>query len=629
MNITALGGIFANSLPGTLSELSESYQHCKLHLLLTPDYLAPAVITVGEALNQSGVTWLLARPVGSSILTGPLFSSTASSCLQCLIYRLKSNHFISSFDESGDEPHIRPQKHLVQISDESSLNELGTYLIRSYLERFADTGKLIELESSIIEYRADNLSSSRHYIIKQPNCAACKNVLVPIAFEAEGVAPANCHLEGETNPWLLSVLHQWLSPSTGIISNLVRHPSNLKEDTFYVYIAFPDRSTIKFGEKQPFQFEHVSSTYGTAPTAREAKTKSVAEALERYSICHYGDEPSLLCTEAELGELSVSPILLMGYSESQYASRNMWNSRGYETYFVPEPYASDTAVQWTKTRSLISHKEIYVPTGLCYLNFDGHGKRFFRACSNGCAAGETIEDATVRAFLELVERDSASIWWYNKIPRPALDLKSFQNEFVDLAQEWVGRLARELWVLDITSDFGIPTLIAISRSVSGKEERIVFGLGCDFDVIVALQKSLTELLQMLTGIEHLWNTKRALIPHYIENWLRTELIQTQPYLAPAMGRLMKKCDFRSCDIRTSGNPLSFALSTLKSFQMDALFINLTRPELGVPVVRLFIPGLCHFWPRFRHKRLYTVPHKMGWQSHTTLEEELNHHSPFL
>jgi len=42
--------------------------------------------------------------------------------------------------------------------------------------------------------------------------------------------------------------------------------------------------------------------------------------------------------------------------------------------------------------------------------------------SNGCAAGNTREEAILQGFLELVERDAAAIWWYGEIRRPAIDL---------------------------------------------------------------------------------------------------------------------------------------------------------------------------------------------------------------
>ena len=57
--------------------------------------------------------------------------------------------------------------------------------------------------------------------------------------------------------------------------------------------------------------------------------------------------------------------------------------------------------------------------------------------------------------------------------------------------------------------------------------------------------------------------------------------------------------------------------------MEFLVLDQTRPDIGVPVVKVMVPGLRHFWPRFAPGRLYEVPVQMGWQVEPTPESELN------
>ena len=52
------------------------------------------------------------------------------------------------------------------------------------------------------------------------------------------------------------------------------------------------------------------------------------------------------------------------------------------------------------------------------------------ADSNGCAAGNTLAEAIVQGFLELVERDSYAIWWYNRLQRTEVDLGQFDDSYV-------------------------------------------------------------------------------------------------------------------------------------------------------------------------------------------------------
>jgi ribosomal protein S12 methylthiotransferase accessory factor len=76
----------------------------------------------------------------------------------------------------------------------------------------------------------------------------------------------------------------------------------------------------------------------------------------------------------------------------------------------------------------------YVPTAFGYYDYLLPEDHFFCvACSNGCAAGNTLEEAVVQGFLELVERDGVALWWYNRARRPGVDLDSF-------AEPYLGRL---------------------------------------------------------------------------------------------------------------------------------------------------------------------------------------------
>jgi ribosomal protein S12 methylthiotransferase accessory factor YcaO len=57
--------------------------------------------------------------------------------------------------------------------------------------------------------------------------------------------------------------------------------------------------------------------------------------------------------------------------------------------------------------------------------------------------------------------------------------------------------------------------------------------------------------------------------------------------------------------------------------MEMLVLDQTRPDIGLPVVKVIVPGLRHFWTRFAPGRLYDVPVKMGWLERPLTEDELN------
>ena len=64
-----------------------------------------------------------------------------------------------------------------------------------------------------------------------------------------------------------------------------------------------------------------------------------------------------------------------------------------------------------------------------------------------------------------------------------------------------GRLAetgRRLWVLDVTSDLGIPSFVSVLHWMQNSKENIEFGSGAHFDSRIALLRALTELNQFLS-----------------------------------------------------------------------------------------------------------------------------------
>jgi ribosomal protein S12 methylthiotransferase accessory factor len=61
--------------------------------------------------------------------------------------------------------------------------------------------------------------------------------------------------------------------------------------------------------------------------------------------------------------------------------------------------------------------------------------------------------------------------------------------------------------------------------------------------------------------------------------------------------------------------------------LDFLVLNQTRPDIEVPVVRVIVPGLRHFYRRFGPGRLYDVPVKLGLLDQPRLESELTPYLP--
>jgi ribosomal protein S12 methylthiotransferase accessory factor len=69
--------------------------------------------------------------------------------------------------------------------------------------------------------------------------------------------------------------------------------------------------------------------------------------------------------------------------------------------------------------------------------------------------------------------------------------------------------------------------------------------------------------------------------------------------------------------------LTVAERMVKKRGMELLILDQTRPDVRLPVVKVIIPGMRHFWARFAPGRLYDVPVTLGRLTRVTRDDDLN------
>jgi ribosomal protein S12 methylthiotransferase accessory factor len=376
-----------------------------------------------------------------------------------------------------------------------------------------------------------------------------------------------------------------------------------------------------------------SSNCGKGTNDAQARASALCEGLERYSAVFRGDEPRRRARLTDLGDSGIHPNNCMLFSDRQYREREALNAAGSGFDDVPLPFDPEAAIEWSPVWSLTRQGVRYLPTAFCYFNYPQDCDRTYCfSCSNGNAAGNTREEAVLQGFLELVERDGVALWWYNRVRRPAVDLDGFAEPYLHALRAFLHRRGRDLWALDLTSDLGVPVFAAASRCTDGGPEQILFGFGAHLDARIALLRAVTELNQMLSGIlsapagaepgAHL-SDKTTI------HWLRTATVANQPYLAPLDGRPRTAVDFPPCRSDDLKDDVLFCQALVERQGMEMLVLDQTRPEIGLPVVKVIVPGLRHFWTRFAPGRLYDVPVQLGWLPRALTEEQLNPIPMFL
>jgi ribosomal protein S12 methylthiotransferase accessory factor len=155
----------------------------------------------------------------------------------------------------------------------------------------------------------------------------------------------------------------------------------------------------------------------------------------------------------------------------------------------------------------------------------------------------------------------------------------------------------------------------------------VLGFGAHFDARVALLRAVTELNQMLVYIRDMDDEvdfATAIDDPETVAWLQTAAIEHHRHLIPdARIPPRKASDYTQRWTDDLRDDVLLCQRLVERHGMEMLVLDQTRPDIGLPVVKVIVPGLRHFWARFAPGRLYDVPVRLGWLPQPLREEQLN------
>jgi ribosomal protein S12 methylthiotransferase accessory factor len=590
-----------------------------LHLVAVGDYLDPTLEEHNRAALASGTPWLLVRPDGAESWVGPVFAPGETGCWRCLADRLRANRPLDALRALGLPGQTAPVRAVLPSTVSTALGMAATQAAT----RLA-TGRS-ELDGVVVSVDHAEASTTRHVLTRRPQCPACgeQMVLRTAAPMPHGTQPKLATSDGghrvEPAEATLARLERQVSPVTGVVSSLRRHETG--SDLLHVYAA--NHPFGRHGADLRSLLRGLEPTSaGKGRTDLQARASAVGEALERYSGLFSGAEERVASTYDAL-PTAVHPEELLQVSDHQYATREEWNAAHSEYAFVPMRFDPERLVEWTPARSFVDGSVRHLPTAYCFYGYPQPADHYFcRADSNGSASGTTLEEAVLQGFLELVERDSVALWWYNRVRRPQVDLDTVDDAYVQAVRRAYAARGRTLWVLDVTSDLGICSLVAVSARTGDGPPMVIQGYGCHLDPAVALSRAVTELTQMLALVEQADGDFEGDPDNAA--WYAQPSMAGLGYLLPdphapsrGLGELARwDGDDVVADVR-------WCAELVAGHGMDLLVVDQTRPDLGVAAAKVVVPGLRHFWSRYAPGRLYDVPVALGWLDRPLAESRLN------
>jgi len=330
---------------------------------------------------------------------------------------------------------------------------------------------------------------------------------------------------------------------------------------------------------RPAAAEGAVSIYaGKGATKTQAKASAMMESFERYSAELHDDHKQKLISgvfegsESELDRY-INPSLLI--------LPNL--------LFDPET----AEMAWIRSTNLKNDEDLLVPANAVYHPYViERGVKLFQSNTNGLASGNRLEEAIFHGMMEVVERDAWSIFESKRHSKPEINCENTKNQIIQDILAMFNDAGIHVKLVDLTADVKITTVAAVSDDTVLKDPALLtLGVGTHLDPEVAVIRALTEVAQSRATQIHgtREDTIRAVFMRK-GGYERMKRINSHWF-----GVSEKSIDLNEME-NISGKYFREDIETSKKLLnkcgfKDILYIDLTRPEIGIPVFRVIIPGM--------------------------------------
>ncbi len=427
----------------------------RLTVIVCGDYLEAEHSEVNRRHLEAAAPWTLVRPRGMEALFGPIFrAGERGPCWECLAHRLRGHQEVHGFlrNVAGEEAAFEP------FASQPTVLDALYGLIAAEIVKWLVLDRAAPIHEQAIAMNVGTFDSSHHRVMRRPQCPACGDEAmrrpdrgpVPLRLNA---SPKTHHNRTVAPEVTLARYRHLVSPISGVATWLSR-TTDETDSWLHVHWAGANlgmRSRTLSSLRRSLR----SKSAGKGSTREQSEVSALCEAVERYSGARCGDEIRIRRRFIDFAgnDEAIHPNDAQLFSDYQLDNAKSINAKGHPYNIVPARHDPDAEIDWTPVWSFTERRHRYLPTSMLYsMPAEERGPADLIADSNGCAAGNTLEEAILQGFYELAERDAFAVWWYNRLRAPAVDLLSFDDAYLAAAADYYARYERDLWVLDVTSD---------------------------------------------------------------------------------------------------------------------------------------------------------------------------------
>jgi YcaO-like protein with predicted kinase domain len=316
----------------------------------------------------------------------------------------------------------------------------------------------------------------------------------------------------------------------------------------------------------------LSVSQGKGLTPELAQASAVMESIECYHAEH------------------VRPPDLMASHRTVRRRHHVVAPRALQRGVRWRAYDDSRPIAWIRGTDLASGDDVLVPHVRVDLDWSrAHpDSGLFLVTSTGLASGNERTEALCHAIFEVVERDAE--WRWDGLPAKAQDASELSADSVEapMLRRLLDRftdaaISVSMW--DMTSDIGIPVYYCSIRDTNPFGAIPTFGgSGCHLSKEIALSRAITEAAQ--SRLTFIAGSRDDLFP---------DVYRPAVHDTPGLAATRPTLDFRTRRSPAAGATFAEDLATTLDLLRAAGFpqviaIDHTRPEFGIPVVSVVVPG---------------------------------------
>ena len=321
------------------------------------------------------------------------------------------------------------------------------------------------------------------------------------------------------------------------------------------------------------------SIYGGKGISKDhAKASAMMEGFERYSAERQNSDETIKASLPEISKFGeyIEPKSLNLPKELE--------KKGID----------DLKLEWSLAHDLISDKEYYIPTNAIFHPYTHENEvaSLFKSNTNGLASGNILEESILHGMFEVIERDAWSIFELTHKNYAQIDVESIESNIIlDIIDKFESE-GIKIKLMDFTADIKIPTIAASADDTITKDAGLLtLGMGTHLDPEVAILRALTEVAQ----------SRATQINGAREDTVRADFAREAGY--ERMKRINKyyfkeeenKISLKDIENKSTSSitkDIEIVKEELMANDIEKiLYVDLTRPEIDVSVVRIIIPEM--------------------------------------